>query len=134
MALSVGFSAVQGFANGPQNDYAAALVQSPAPAAVPGVFHEARSGRFPMMARASNGTSSGPSVSLFMDADDNDFEFAASIVEACVSTTVYAIQCTSYPGGYSTDICGRNAPVCLPAFPSLPILSQLLTVHTRLLP
>jgi hypothetical protein len=110
MALNAGFAIVQGFANGPQNDYAAALVQSPAPASVPGVFHEARSGRFPVMARASNGTSNGPEVSLFMDSDDPDYRYAGSIVEACVSTTVYALQCTSYAGRGTVDFCGRNGP------------------------
>lgn len=62
------------------------------------------------MARVSNGTTNGPSVSLFLDSDDPDYRWAGSVVEACVSTTVYALQCTSYAGVGTVDFCGNNAP------------------------
>ncbi|KAI0487600.1 hypothetical protein F4859DRAFT_263013 [Xylaria cf. heliscus] len=52
----------------------------------------------------------GPStVNIFIDAadaEDNDYEYAASVVEACVSYTVYALQCTAG----SASFCGGNLP------------------------
>ncbi|KAI0195765.1 hypothetical protein EV127DRAFT_419623 [Xylaria flabelliformis] len=53
----------------------------------------------------------GPqTVNIFIDAsgdDTSDYQYAASVVEACVSHTVYALQCTAG----SADICGSNVPV-----------------------
>jgi hypothetical protein len=46
-------------------------------------------------------------INLFIDARDPDNEYAVSIVNACVSETVYAIQCTSG----TEDGCGSNGPV-----------------------
>ncbi|KAI0439452.1 hypothetical protein F4803DRAFT_46172 [Xylaria telfairii] len=52
----------------------------------------------------------GPSsVNIFidaLDADTNEYEYAASVVEACVSYTVYALRCTSG----AADFCGPNVP------------------------
>ncbi|KAI0458111.1 hypothetical protein F5B21DRAFT_461345 [Xylaria acuta] len=52
----------------------------------------------------------GPeTVNIFidaMDADINEYEYAASVVDACVSYTVYALQCTSG----AADFCGANVP------------------------
>ncbi|KAI1755682.1 hypothetical protein F4782DRAFT_486435 [Xylaria castorea] len=53
----------------------------------------------------------GPqTVNIFIDAsgdDTSDYKYAASIVEACVSHTIYALQCTEGAAG----ICGSNVPV-----------------------
>ncbi|RYC65234.1 hypothetical protein CHU98_g997 [Xylaria longipes] len=53
----------------------------------------------------------GPStVNLFIDATDADtydYEYAASVVDACVSRTVYALRCTSGP----SEFCGANAAI-----------------------
>ncbi|KAI0551424.1 hypothetical protein F4679DRAFT_582592 [Xylaria curta] len=53
----------------------------------------------------------GPqTVNLFIDAagdDTSDYKYAASVVEACVSHTIYALQCTEGAAG----ICGSDVPV-----------------------
>ncbi|KAI1273666.1 hypothetical protein F5Y07DRAFT_402092 [Xylaria sp. FL0933] len=50
---------------------------------------------------------SGPSsVNIFIDSPDADsYEYAASVVAACSSQTVYEVRCTSGP----SPICGSNA-------------------------
>lgn len=121
MALNLGFSAALGAAPNPEfnNLFAAPVV-------------EERARRFLPIAARANGTT-GPTISLFMDSADDDFHFAASIVDACVSTTVYAIQCTSHPSRSYTDACGPNAPVPPPP-PSSPHPSHRpqLTSHQKL--
>ncbi|KAI0877943.1 hypothetical protein GGS24DRAFT_445673 [Hypoxylon argillaceum] len=52
---------------------------------------------------------SNDTVNIFIDSTDADivdYEYAASVVNACESYTVYALQCTSGP----SDICGSNLP------------------------
>lgn len=74
----------------------------------------ANSGAF--VARDDSGPSS---VNIFIDANDSDNEYAASVVAACESQTVYAIQCTAG----SDAACGSDTPVC-----SLSFLSHLFSV------
>lgn len=60
---------------------------------------------------------SGPnSVNIFVDSTDAeylDYEYAASVVNACPSQTVYAIRCTKGPKA----VCGANAGVRLHSAP-----------------
>ncbi|KAI8624869.1 hypothetical protein F5Y19DRAFT_280347 [Xylariaceae sp. FL1651] len=53
-------------------------------------------------------TSNGDTVNLFIDALDSDYEYDVSVVAACATQTVYAIQCTAGSAGSAT--CGPNAP------------------------
>ncbi|KAI0405510.1 hypothetical protein F4802DRAFT_597067 [Xylaria palmicola] len=49
----------------------------------------------------------GPSsVNIFIDAEDTDYEYAVSVVQACATETVYLLQCTKG----SSDACGDGAP------------------------
>jgi hypothetical protein len=57
---------------------------------------------------------SSDTVNLFIDAIDENFGYAASIVEACVEQTVYALQCTS--GNVGSATCGPNGAVSFPVF------------------
>lgn len=58
-----------------------------------------------------NSTTASATVNMFIDAQSNDFEYAASIITACVDQTVYALQCTSAPVGVDPSACGPNAGV-----------------------
>lgn len=60
---------------------------------------------------ARNTSTETDTVNLFIDSVNEDYEYAASIVTACVDQTVYALQCTSAPLGEGTAACGVNAPV-----------------------
>lgn len=71
-------------------------------------------------ASTTAGTASD-SVNMFLDALDEDYEFAASIVTACEDRTVYALQCTSAPKDIFSA-CGADGPV---SFYSLPISASL---------
>jgi hypothetical protein len=61
-----------------------------------------------------NSTASNSTVNLFLGsggAEFRDWDYAASIITACVDQTVYAIQCTSAPQSVGSATCGPNAPV-----------------------
>ena len=51
--------------------------------------------------------SSVPTVNIFLDNIEPDLEFAASIVDACVAETTYALHCTAGPAFY----CDPDSPV-----------------------
>jgi hypothetical protein len=63
-------------------------------------------------------TTANATVNMFIDSEDSSYEYAASIVTACVDQTVYALQCTAAaefdPVGSNT--CGPNAVVSFPLF------------------
>ncbi|KAI3326947.1 hypothetical protein HD806DRAFT_531542 [Xylariaceae sp. AK1471] len=55
--------------------------------------------------RANSGSDT---VNLFLDVQDDDYEFAASVVAACKEHTVYALQCTE--GSSNPSTCGPDSP------------------------
>ena len=77
-----------------------------------------------------NSTFDGPTVNMFIDALDDDYGYAASIINACVGTTVYALQCTKGPAAESASLaalgagqfaCGPDSPdVCFQPSPPSP--------------
>ncbi|KAI1263764.1 hypothetical protein F5Y18DRAFT_115740 [Xylariaceae sp. FL1019] len=56
-----------------------------------------------LLARADD----APQVNLFIDGDDEDFEYAASVVSACSDATIWALRCTD--GNVGSATCGPNA-------------------------
>jgi hypothetical protein len=50
-------------------------------------------------------------VNIFIDSTNEDWEYAASIIEACSDQTVLALQCTSGGDFVGTETCGPNAAV-----------------------
>jgi len=98
----------------------------------PRIDHDSRN---PILnARVDNittNTATGPTVNVFIDALHDNYEYAASIVSACVQTTVYALQCTKGPVvesslldslGLATLVaCGPNALVCFYAHPTIQV-------------
>ncbi|KAG4443843.1 hypothetical protein IFR05_000679 [Cadophora sp. M221] len=46
---------------------------------------------------------------MFIDSMDEDWKYAASIVEACGGQTVMALQCTSGDSFVGSETCGPNA-------------------------
>ena len=90
----------------------------------PGLTRRHEQGRYPII-QARNDTSTAPlnnTVNLFMDVESDDYGFVASVITACLETTVYAIRCTKAPkneveilaglGFNPGDICGPTASVC----------------------
>jgi hypothetical protein len=65
-------------------------------------------------ARQNSSTTSNDTVNMFIDGASSEFEYGASIVEACADQTIYAIQCTSAPSYYGLETCGPNGAVSLP--------------------
>lgn len=107
MALNLGFNGALGAAAAP--DFTNLFQAAPV-----GVEQrDAHTGRFPVLAARANSTGpTGPTAHLFMDAEDEDFQFAASIIDACVSTTVYKVQCTAHPSSMYSSACNPTAQVC----------------------
>ncbi|KAK4120564.1 hypothetical protein N657DRAFT_579689 [Parathielavia appendiculata] len=59
-------------------------------------------------------------------------KYAASIIDACVDQTTYALRCTSGPSYIRTDVCGANAGVVtLTAGPSTYRISSTTAVRTN---
>lgn len=54
---------------------------------------------------------SASTVNLFIDAADENMQYAASIIDACSERTVYAIHCTKGPSYIGSATCGPNAAV-----------------------
>ena len=83
------------------------------------------------LATRNNSTTSPNSVRLFLDDTlDGKGLFAASIASVCKDRTVYAIQCTKAPDGYTGSAsCGPNAPVCSPSVVARPNTVKL-TIYT----
>lgn len=73
--------------------------------------------------------SSIPTVNMFMDGESPSMKWAASIVDACIDQTTYALQCTSGPSSLSfSGVCGANIEVSsLP--PPLVHISPFVSVH-----
>lgn len=71
---------------------------------------------------AAQDNSSVPTINMFIDDGlDGDESYAASIVCAGASETIYAMQCTDEGSmGVGSATCGPNAEVRPPAFSSLP--------------
>lgn len=71
---------------------------------------------------AAQDNSSVPTVNMFIDDGlDGDESYAASIVCAGASETIYALQCTDEGSmGVGSATCGPNAEVRTPAPPSIP--------------
>ncbi|PBP28229.1 hypothetical protein BUE80_DR000823 [Diplocarpon rosae] len=65
----------------------------------------------PALQRRQNESSSAASASvdLFIDSTDANWEYAASIIEACADQTVYALQCTAGGSLVGAQTCGPNA-------------------------
>ncbi|TGJ81161.1 hypothetical protein E0Z10_g7615 [Xylaria hypoxylon] len=58
-----------------------------------------------MEARADSGNDT---ISIFVDSPDpENFKYAASVVAACPTQTIYEARCTEGP---DSDLCGSNAP------------------------
>jgi hypothetical protein len=66
--------------------------------------------RYPVV-RARNSSTTGNTVNMFIDAQESDFAYAASIVTACADQTVYEMRCTSGPASIGTKTCGPDAAV-----------------------
>lgn len=60
---------------------------------------------------ARNTSETPNTVNLFLDVTEDDYEFAASVITACVDQTIYALQCTSASGFVGGATCGPNAAV-----------------------
>lgn len=82
-----------------------------------GLSPRADPGPYPILNARNSSTTGNNTVNMFMDSIDDRFEYAASVVTACVDHTIYAIQCTAGPAVGGTTICGPNVPV---SFNSLP--------------
>ena len=67
--------------------------------------------------------SSVPTVNLFIDGYSPSLKYAASVIDACVDQTTYALRCTSAPSYIGTATCGPNAPVSPTIIHLLPIPS-----------
>ena len=65
----------------------------------------------PILNTRNTSSSGNDTVNLFLDALYEDFEYGASIVEACADQTVYAIQCTDGPAYVGSETCGPNGAV-----------------------
>ncbi|KAJ8119963.1 hypothetical protein O1611_g10490 [Lasiodiplodia mahajangana] len=78
----------------------------------------------------------GDTVNIFIDAADaeyQDYEYAASVVNACSDYTVYAVRCTAG----SNEICSDGYPVCCARALSLSFsicLTHVLCIPQRNLP
>ncbi|KAI1114735.1 hypothetical protein F5Y14DRAFT_161847 [Nemania sp. NC0429] len=83
-------------------------------------------------ARQDAGAGAGPkSVNIFIDSTDPEFReygYAASVVDACPSKTVYALRCTAGPSG----VCGAGGPaVTITENASQYTVSSAITTKTR---
>ncbi|KUJ13378.1 uncharacterized protein LY89DRAFT_721403 [Mollisia scopiformis] len=58
-----------------------------------------------------NSTTGNSTINMFIDAESSDYEYAASIVTACVDQTVYAIQCTANLPLVDGATCGPNGVI-----------------------
>lgn len=77
----------------------------------PGLSPRMDTPAYPMLHARNNSSPANNTVNMFLDSIDGNFEYAASIVTACVDQTVYAIQCTGGPTRFGSATCGPNAVV-----------------------
>ncbi|OIW23848.1 hypothetical protein CONLIGDRAFT_637090 [Coniochaeta ligniaria NRRL 30616] len=88
-------------------------------------------GRSNIRTLVARNDSSGSTVNLFIDALSPDMQYAASIVEACVERTVYAIHCTKGPSSIGSATCNPNAPIAtLTEGPSTYAFSSAISTRT----
>ncbi|KAK0119468.1 hypothetical protein ONS95_010916 [Cadophora gregata] len=66
---------------------------------------------YPVLHPRQNSTApaTNDTVNMFIDSMDEDWEYAASIIEACADRTVLALRCTSGGSFVGTQTCGPNA-------------------------
>lgn len=55
--------------------------------------------------------SSVPTINMFIDGESPSMGYAASIIDACVDQTTYALRCTSGPSYIPETLCGADAIV-----------------------
>jgi hypothetical protein len=67
----------------------------------------------PVRARQA-GDSTVPTVNMFIDSEDPDYEYGASIIRACADVTVLELQCTASAGRRAQE-CSSDAAVSLPS-------------------
>lgn len=84
----------------------------------PGLIPRMEMPTYPILHPRNDSSSANNTINMFLDSTNDKFEYAASIVTACVDTTVYALRCTNGPVGYAT--CGPNAAVSHPPLPFFP--------------
>lgn len=82
-------------------------------ALMPGLGPRMDQGSYQVLEARQNSTigNSTVTVNMFIDSENSDYEYAASIITACVDQTVYALQCTSAPDTVGAATCGPNAAV-----------------------
>ncbi|KAL2070278.1 hypothetical protein VTL71DRAFT_13304 [Oculimacula yallundae] len=83
-----------------------------------GVQHAAES--YPVLHPRQNSTApaSNDTINMFIDSQDKDWKYAASIVEACADQTIIALQCTSGDSFVGSSTCGPNAQIATVTFAS----------------
>ncbi|KAH7411394.1 hypothetical protein BKA64DRAFT_380420 [Cadophora sp. MPI-SDFR-AT-0126] len=67
------------------------------------------SSSYPVLRPRQNGTAPADTINMFIDSMDEDWEYAASIVEACADQTILELRCTSGGSFVGTETCGPNA-------------------------
>lgn len=77
----------------------------------PGLSARVNQGPYPIIQARNDSITRNNTVNLFIDSANDNFEYGASIVTACVDQTVYAIQCTSGPWSVGSATCGPNGAV-----------------------
>lgn len=67
---------------------------------------------YPVIQARNESTTRNNTVNMFVDGSE-DFQYAASVVTACVDQTIYAIQCTAAPSSLriGSETCGPNGVV-----------------------
>ncbi|KAE9369692.1 hypothetical protein N431DRAFT_413964 [Stipitochalara longipes BDJ] len=77
----------------------------------PGLSPRLDQGSYHILDARDNSTTANATVNMFIDSEGSDYEYAASIVTACVDQTVYALQCTAGPSNVGSETCGPNAVI-----------------------
>jgi len=77
----------------------------------PGLSPRVDQGVYPVLQARNGSTTANNTVNMFIDSTNSNYEYAASIITACVDQTVYALQCTAAPVGVGSNTCGPNGAV-----------------------
>merc|ERR1711939_1175217 len=64
---------------------------------------------YPVLHPRQNSTTPSDTINMFIESMDGDWEYAASIVEACADQTILALRCTSGGDIVGSSTCGPNA-------------------------
>ncbi|KAG4416092.1 hypothetical protein IFR04_010795 [Cadophora malorum] len=64
---------------------------------------------YPVLHPRQNSTTPSDTINMFIESMDGDWEYAASIVEACADQTILALRCTSGGDFVGSSTCGPNA-------------------------